>query len=242
MVISIGNKIKQLRKQRGITLIPTLASFFRVSIDELFDYRLKEMQAQVKAICEEAYQYRESDPERSRAGLRRYPDNDVLLNNLLYVLNYRENPDETIRIASQLISETNDDSVKYDPLRFLAYAYHAKGDDKSAKTAINQIPEIYFSKLSEAAFILKGDDKFEAAEKEKWISFEILLQMCAKLSECYEEKGDLALAIKELQQALDFITVLQNEDKIKNFDNYAAFFKKEMKRISLKKVALDQQG
>ena len=72
--------------------------------------------------------------------------------------------------------------MKYDALRFLAYAYKAKGDLESAEAAIEQIPEIYFTKLTEKAYLLSGKAKFEAAEKQKWISFENLLQMMWKLS------------------------------------------------------------
>ena len=38
-----------------------------------------------------------------------------------------QNPDETIAVASKLIDKTNQSDVKYDALRFLAYAYNAKG-------------------------------------------------------------------------------------------------------------------
>lgn len=263
MNITIGNKIKQLRKQKGITqeqlagsvgisfqavskwennialpditLVPVLASFFGVSIDELFDYNLKELQAKVKAICDEAYKYRENEPEKARViiedGLKSYPDNDVLLNNLLYVLNYSKEPDETIKIAGRLFSDTNDDSIKYDALRFLAYAYNAKGENESARMAIEQIPELYFTKLSEAAFILSGEAKYEAAEKQRWISFEILIQMCAKLSECYEKDGKKSKAIAELNHGLNFIKVLSKEPKIRSFDNYISYFEKEINRI-----------
>jgi transcriptional regulator with XRE-family HTH domain len=263
MIIAIGNKIKQLRKLKGITqeqladrigisfqavskwenntalpditLVPALANIFGVSIDELFEYNLKQLQEKIKAICDEACIHRESNPKYARTiienGLKSYPDNDILLNNLLYVLNYSEEPDATIRIASKLASETNDDSVKYDALRFLAYAYNAKGENDSAIAAIEQIPELYFTKLSEAAFILSGKAKFEAAEKQFWISFETLIQMCAKLSECYEADDKLEEAIAKLNCAIGFIDTLKYEQKIVEFKNYIAYFNKEIKRM-----------
>ena len=133
--MNIGNKIRELRKQRGITqeqlaesigisfqavskwennialpditLVPVLASYFGVSMDELFDFNLKEFEHAVMIITEKAYQYRESNPAESRRilkdGLKKYPENDILLNNLLYVLDYSVKPDETIAIASKLI-------------------------------------------------------------------------------------------------------------------------------------------
>ena len=80
--MNIGNKIRELRKQRGITqeqlaesigisfqavskwennialpditLVPVLASYFGVSMDELFDFNLKESEHAVRIITEKA--------------------------------------------------------------------------------------------------------------------------------------------------------------------------------------------
>lgn len=257
--MNIGNKIRELRKQRGITqeqlaesigisfqavskwennialpditLVPVLASYFGVSMDELFDFNLKEIEHAVRIITEKAYQYRENNPAESRRileeGLKKYPENDILLNNLLYVLDYSVKPDETIAIASKLIEKTNQNDVKYDALRFLAYAYKAKGDLESAEAAIEQIPEIYFTKLTEKAYLLSGKAKFEAAEKQKWISFENLLQMMWKLAEYYEENGKIDKAIAETKKALNLISIIGNSQ----FDTYVKFFSKQIERL-----------
>ena len=250
--MNIGKKIKELRKQRGITqeqladsigvsfqavskwengialpditLAPILASYFGVSMDELFEFNLKEIESAIDSIVNEAYKFRESDPPKSRGiledGLKKYPDNEVLLNNLLYVLNYTKNPDETISIASSLIEKTNQADIKYDALRFLAYAYKVKGDLKSAEVAIDQIPEIYFTKLTEMAYLLEGKAKFEAAEKQKWISFENLIQMMEKLAEYYESEGMKAEAIAEREKALKFIALSDSD----SYNAYINFF------------------
>ncbi len=260
--MKIGNKIKELRKKRGMTqeqlansigisfqavskwetnialpdiaLIPTLASLFGVSIDELFDFSLKEMELDVERIHTHAYEFRESDPQKSREileeGLKKYPENDILLNNLLYVINYTENPDETIKVASALVEKTSMDDVRYDALRFLAYAYKAKGDLQSAEAAIEQIPEIYFTKLTEIAFLLEGKPKMEAAKKQKWISFEDLLQMMSKIAECYEADGEYRAAVHELEKALSLIPIMES----KSYDGHAEFFRKEILRLKEK--------
>ncbi len=203
-------------------------------MDELFDFNLKEMECAVKIIADEAYKYRESNPLESRQileeGLRKYPENDTLLNSLLYVLNYTENPDETISIASKLIEKTNQSDVKYDALRFLAYAYKAKGDFKSAEVAIEQIPEMTFTKLTEKAYLLSGEAKFEAAEKQKLISSENLIQMMWKLAEYYEENGEIDKAIEETEKALDIISIISNAQ----FDIYIKYFNNQIERMKSK--------
>lgn len=258
--MNIGNKIRELRKQRGITqeqladsvgisfqavskwetnialpditLAPVLANFFGVSMDELFDFNIRETEQRIIEITDEAYQYRDNDPAKSRQiledALKTYPENDVLLNNLLYVLDYTVDPDETIAIAGKLIGSTTHEDVKYDALRFLAYAYKEKGDPESAGAALEQIPEIYFTKLTEIAYVLSGEAKREAAEKQKWISFENLLQMMEKVAECYEEKGEIEEAVQELEKALLLIPILNSNC----FDNYTKLFERQITRLT----------
>lgn len=103
--MNIGYKIKKLRKERGITqeqlasnvgvsfqaiskwetgialpditLTPILASYFGVSMDELFDLSLQKIEIEIGKITDEAYKFRESDPQKSRnileEGLKNYP-------------------------------------------------------------------------------------------------------------------------------------------------------------------------
>lgn len=218
-----------------ITLIPVLANYFGVSTDEVLCYDSTEKENEIKNLVDKSYEFRETDPEEGRRileeGLKKYPDNDILLNNMLYVINYSEKPDETIALASRLIDKTNNNEVKYDALRFLAYAYNAKGDTESAVKALEQIPEIYFTKLSEMAFILDGKPKYEAAEKQKWISFETLIQMMWKIAEYYRDNGDKSKAVEETERALKLLAAMEGEEKIGRFDNYVEFFQKKIEEI-----------
>lgn len=219
-----------------ITLVPVIAHYFGISTDELLSYDSTEKENEIKEIVKKAAEYSESDMEKGRKileyGLNKYPNNDILLNNLLYVINYSKNPNETIALASKLIDKTASDEVKYDALRFLAYAYNVKGDYEGAKSAIEQIPEIYFTKLSEAAFVLTGKAKYEAAEKQMWISFETLLQMMWKIAEYYRDEGNSTEAITETQRALKLVSALDGEKKIHRFDNYVEFFTNQIEMMS----------
>ena len=117
--------------------------------------------------------------------------------------------------------------IKYDALRFLAYAYKAKGDLKSAEAAIEQIPEIYFTKLTELAYLSEGKSKFEAADKQKWISFENLLQMMEKLTEYYESVDRRTQAARECEKALALIAVMENSA----YGAYVDFFNKKREEL-----------
>lgn len=258
--MNIGNKIKDLRKQRGITqeqlagsvgvsfqavskwennialpditLVPMLASYFGVSMDELFDYNLEKIRNEAFSIAKKSVKYRETDQEEGRKiieeGLKKYPDNDILLCNLLYLMNYWDEPDKTIDTALKIISVTKDNSTKYDALRFLAYAYKAKGDLGSARSALEQIPEIYFSRLSEMAYVLSGEEKMNAAQKQKGVSLSNLVEMQSRIAECHIENGDMQAALKEYEKALGVLDLLEASGI---WDSERKYFKKQIQNI-----------
>ena len=257
--MNIGKKIKELRKQRGITqeqlaesigisfqavskwennialpditLAPVLANYFGVTMDELFDFSLSEIDAEVENIAKEANALRERAPEQSREiienGFKKYPENDVLLTSLLYVINYSEKPDETIKIANKIVEKTIRNDLKYDAYRFLAYSYKVKGDLQSAKAAIDQIPEIYFNKLTEMAYLLSGTEKYKAAQKQKLVSCENLIQMMWKVAESYAEEGAYCKAIEETEKALELIGIINQNQ----FDIYKDYFSEKIKEF-----------
>ena len=177
-----------------VTMIPAIASFFGVSTDELFDFNRFEAEKQVEKICHEAYEYRFTDPARSekilREGLQRFPGNDIILNNLLYTMDYRERADEVITLCKTLIESTKDDSVKYDAARILAACYKENGHDQLVKPTLEIIPEIYFTKLELMATLLEGEDAYEAAQKQKNISAEDLIDMLIIAGKHLMEQGE----------------------------------------------------
>lgn len=177
-----------------VTMIPAIASFFGVSTDELFDFNRMETEKQVEAICHEAYKYRFTDGAKSekilREGLQRFPGNDIILNNLLYTMDYRERADEVITLCKTLIESTKDDSVKYDAARILAACYKENGHDQLVKPTLEIIPEIYFTKLELMATLLEGEDAYEAAQKQKNISAEDLIDMLLIAGKHLMEQGE----------------------------------------------------
>lgn len=188
-----------------VATIPAIASFFGVSTDELFDFNLYETEKQVEAICLEAYEYRFTDPVRSekilRDGLQRFPGNDIILNNLLYTMDYTDRADEVITLCKALMESTRDDSVKYDACRILASCYKENGHDELVKPTLEIIPEIYFTKLELMATLLEGEDAYEAAQKQKNISAEDLIDMLIITGKHLLAQGEREKALSQLRIA-----------------------------------------
>lgn len=152
----------------------------------------------------------------------------MLSNHLLYVI---KNPDEIIETASKLVAECQDYEIRYDALRFLALAYKSKGEQKNAEVAVEQIPQLYFTRLSEAAFIYEGKRKYEAASKQKWISLEIVMQMFVKTTEYLVEERKLKEAVSEIEKVLQIIEILKNEKQAKNLEIYKNYLKKMKEQL-----------
>ena len=188
-----------------VTMIPAIASFFGVSTDELFDFNLFEIEKQVDAICYEAYKYRFTDTAKSeqilRDGLRRFPGNDIILNNLLYTLDYQARADEVVNLCKTLIESTKDDSVKYDACRILASCYKENGQHDLIAPTLEKIPEIYFTKLELMASLLDGEVSYEAAQKQKNISAEDLIDMLIIAGKYLKENGETEKAISQFRIA-----------------------------------------
>ena len=198
-----------------VAMIPAIASFFGVSTDELFDFNLFEVEKQVDAICDEAYKFRFSDAEKSerilREGLQRFPGNDVILNNLLYTLDYKTRSDEVIALCKTLIGSTKDDSVKYDACRILASCYKENGQKDLVKPTLEVIPEIYFTKLELMASLLDGEDSYEAAQKQKNLCAEDLIDMLIVAGKRLRENGESEKADSQFRIALKVIDAFKED-------------------------------
>ena len=181
-----------------ITLVPAIASFFGVSTDELFSFNLMEIEQKVERICTEAYQYRESDPAKSEAilreGLKKFPGNDILLNNLLYTMRSPERSAEVITLCKSLIETTRFDDVKYDALRILAETYHEQGESELTRITLEKIPELYFTKLELQAKLLAGEEKLRAGNMQLGLSLDSAAEMAELLASHYTSVGDASKA------------------------------------------------
>lgn len=177
-----------------VAMIPVIANLFEVSTDELFDYNLMEQERKVMDICTAAAEYRFSDPAKSEAmlldGLKQYPGNDIILNNLLYTMQTPERSEEVVTVCKSVLAVTKDDEVKYDVLRILAKTYHEMGQQALVKPTLEQIPEIYFSKLELEAKLLEGEEALRAARTQAYLSRDDLLDMLSRTAQLYRERGD----------------------------------------------------
>lgn len=258
MMTSFGETVRALRLERNLTqeqlsgalnispqavskwergqalpdlpLIPALARALNVPADALFG--MDDAAREIEALRDQAMALVENNPTESRRilseGLQKYPP--ALLRALLYAGNYKTHPDDTLETARRLTACARDDADRYDALRFTAYALAAKGDEAAALEAAERLPDLTFTRLTELAFLLRGESRREAAEKQARISLENLLQMLEQAAESDEAAGRTERAANRREKALALLRVMQDEPYAGELAVYVRFFEGRLKR------------
>ena len=198
-----------------LELIPAIASFFGVSTDELLGFNIYETNKSVEAIVDEYHKHYYTDKRLCekilRDGLKKHPGNDILLNCLVGILPLPEKSDEVIKLCKGLIETTTYDEIRLDAYRVLAEAYKTVGEYTLMKETIEKIPEIYFTKLSIAAELFEGKDRFEPAIKQQKIAIEDAVKMSIIVSEYYIENKEYEKAKIHLTMAKDIIMATKHD-------------------------------
>lgn len=198
-----------------IMLIPAIASFFGVSTDELFDYDRMQIEKKVEEIVTEAAKLRSSDPVKSekilRKGLKQFPGNEILLNNLLYTMRYPERSEEVIVLCKGLAESAKEDDVRYDALRILAETYHESGQQLLVEPTLEEIPEVYFTKLELMAELLTGEKSLQAARQQMWLSFENLIEMLKIMQIRYTQQEEPGTALRCESVAQQLMAIFKKE-------------------------------
>ena len=208
--MSIGDKIRRLRKVKKLTqeqlaeylnissqavskwetglsspdidMLPRLAVFFGVTVDELLDFDRHRIDREVDALVAESVPLRQ-DPGRAEAFYRRalekYPNNEVLLNCLLMVIPSHR-AEEKIRIGERLLDCTTDDEIRFDVCRLLAQTCHAIRENTMAEYYLAKLPEVYFLKTEVAVSIRTGESQLKEIRKTENVCFRILTEMLAQ--------------------------------------------------------------
>ena len=223
MQLELGNNIRQLRRRDkrtqeqlaealGVTsqavsrwesggsypdmnLIPAIASYFRVSIDELFSYNIWENERRIEEICRKAAKLIENDASAADAllkeALKQFPGNENLLIVWVYALWVLPGRDEDLIAACKaLIDCATNEGVRCDVLRFLAMTYHRNNKEELIRPVLDQIPEFYFTKKECIAKLTVGQESLDAARFQMNISGKSLIEMLDIMKKRYTETGD----------------------------------------------------
>ena len=164
-----------------IDALPRLATLFDTSIDALLGYDRRRIDEAVEALVAESVPLRREPAQAEafyREALKRYPDNEVLLNCLLMVIP-SERRQEKLEIGLRLLDCTTDDAIRFDVLRLLALTCRDAGDTAMAEHCLAQIPEVFFLQTEVAATVRTGEAQLNEIRKTEDVCLRILATMLA---------------------------------------------------------------
>jgi transcriptional regulator with XRE-family HTH domain len=215
MNIKIGEKIKDLRKKAdvnqekfaeylGVTaqavsrwevegcypdieLLPSIANFFNISIDELMCFDVMKNQEKIDMIIKQAGSersikwYNGTIIEMLRNAVQEFPNNYDLLYSLAKALCFtkepyvilneegrRKNLRESISICTRILGDCTDDSLRFRSLQVLARAYKDIGEKEKAVDTANRLPLAHDSRDMVLTEILDGEAKANQIVQSIW--------------------------------------------------------------------------
>ena len=198
MELMIGDKLKKLRHNRNltqeevathigisyqaiskwergdgypdITMLPTLANYFGVSVDELIGMdeissanRLAEINQ--KWLENRALGHHKENVELMRIALKSYPNNALLLMQLSCSLERLDGTEkekkeylkESIMLHEQILKYCDDSEIRGAALCNLSNAYYRYGDYEKAVEYATKLPNLYKTRETALVRILKDD-------------------------------------------------------------------------------------
>lgn len=205
MNLRIGEKIKQLRRERGftqeemaahlgisyqaiskwergdgcpdITMLPALARYFGVSLDELMG--MEELAgAEVYNRINETWAENNQEgrhPENvklMRQSLKQFPNDALLLVQLstsLEKLDGTENEKreclkESVAVQEQILRYGEDSAVRGATLFNICFAYEKLGNREKALEQAKKLPNLYKARENALVYFLEGEEKRQVAK------------------------------------------------------------------------------
>ena len=204
-----------------ITMLPVLANYFRVSVDELLGMNEVEQSKRYKEInltWTENNQkgLHEENVTLMRRTLKEFPNNDLLLVQLSTSLEKldgtgdekRRNLGESIAVQEQILRYGEDCEVRSATLFNICFAYWKIGEYDKALEMAKKLPNLYKARENALLYFLKGEEKSRVAREAlipiAWIIVHHLSALC--------ETENNPAYLSKASQILDILFDNETED------------------------------
>jgi len=264
--MNLGNKIRELRKTRNLTqeqlaaalnisaqavskwemnasfpdmtMIPIIAGFFKVSLDELFDFDVNNIDKEIEEIRLEYSKYFWSNFEKAEQilldGLKLYPASVQLKTELFELYAYNvDRGDEFINkafeLGNQIIHVSQDVfctcRAKSNMIHIYKYLELEKNQDhyEDIKKIIETLPYMYpymlQDKMRLSASCIKGEEGMREAKELKNIEWQEFFIACSTVAHRYFKMEDYENALTSFEESVDVIERFMYSDK-QGYDAY----------------------
>ena len=264
--MNLGNKIRELRRASNLTqeqlaaslnispqaiskwemgasypdmtMIPTLAAFFKVSLDELFDFDVKNVDKEIEDIRLKSNSFFWNNFEKAEQilldGLKLYPASVQLKTELFELYAYNtDRGDEIVNkafeLGSHIISVSQDIfctcRTKSNMIHIYSILEVVKGEDhyEDIKKIIDTLPYMYpymiQDKMRLSASYIKGEEGMKEAKALKDIEWQEFFIACDMVGHRYFDDEDYENAMVSFQESVDVIERFMYADK-QGYDAY----------------------
>ena len=155
-----------------ITLLPAIASYYNVSIDDLLGVGKNEKEKKIQ-------EYREKGTELARLGKNtervelwrkaksEFPNDLFVLHGLMYALqaeSREKNADEIIEYGERIMQESTDNALRGGAIQSLCYTYFSKGDVETAKKYAKMAPIYRVTVNQMMPHLLNGEEAVKCCQ------------------------------------------------------------------------------
>lgn len=235
MKIELGKHLRELRRKNGntqeqlanhlgvsvqavskweraegypdISLLPVIASFYNVTVDELLGVGEAERKKRLAEYCEMGRILRQQGKTSERVKLwrdaqREFPNSTTVWHNLSFALQEEDpviNREEIVSLARRLLTESTQSGEYFGAVRNLCFASHCQGNMEEAKRYASMAGRYVGTENQLMIHILDGE---EAVAFCQW-NIASLVDLIADNVRVMMEKGDFNLS--EQIQAAEFV-------------------------------------
>lgn len=150
-----------------VVLLPCIASYYNVSVDDLLGVGEIRKQEKIKEYTDKGMQLTnkgllEDNLKLWREAYSEFPNEITVLHQLMYALSsFDGNEDEIIALGERILRESTDQTYRDGAIQILCFTYHKKGDVEKAKEYAYMAGSLVTSRELLLRYVLQGDEKKE---------------------------------------------------------------------------------
>lgn len=165
-----------------ITLLPAIASYYNVSIDDLLGVGDIAKSKKIQSYSDRNEELFCDGKTSERIALWReakkeFPNELLVIYELMYALSAEgknKNSEEIIEYGEKILEESTDNSMRGGAIQVLCYTYNAKGDKENAKKYANMAAIYHVSVNELMAKVLEGEEAVEWCQENIQALFDLI--------------------------------------------------------------------